>query len=912
MAHALHSNTSAQEQDSKLPPAHDWRTTDDHERQRRRERAESERPAIALNAEVPNLFNVRSRSGLGYQVEVRDIDVPRAACSCVDFRINGLGTCKHVEAVISFLQHRPKFRKEVRRVSSGSAWILPSTDRATLTIEGDKDQAPAALRSLFDEAGRLDGAASAEEAVEILQQDSSQNLLLSIELAPWLEARQQARERQTLRREYELKVQAGEWPQQETLLPLFPYQREGMLHLAFTERALLADEMGLGKTIQAIAACALLKRMGKAQRVLIVTPASLKTEWEEQIRRFTALEHRLVYGGRLKRLGAYTREGAPFFTLVNYEQVIADALDINMRLQPEIVVLDEAQRIKNWNTKTAQAVKRLRSRYAFVLTGTPIENRIDELYSLIDYLNPAIFGPLFRFNREFYSLDERGRPSDYRNLALLQERLRPVMLRRRKLEIETELPERSDHVRFLPLSPAQEQAYQGFEAIVARLVHAARRRPLTPAEQDKLMRTLAMMRMTCDTNYILDESDRACPKLGELEKIMEECRENPDVKVIVFSEWERMLQLVRGVCQKTGMGVAWHTGSVPQQRRRSEINRFKTDPQCRVFLSTDSGGVGLNLQNASVIVNCDLPWNPARLEQRIARAWRKNQKRAVTVINLVSEKTIEHRMLATIADKRGLADGVLDSVGDLSKIKLRTGRSALLARLEQIVIPVVPKTMPPPSPPADPGQVFAQQLACLMGGRIWRCEEHYLSEQEDAPSLVVIVERDAAQWQPRIEDVRDQAWKDNPAKPAKLIVLDRATNDALEAMIAAGLIKRPASTVRELKPGQASATPPLSSEEQQRIAAFRAQYLRKLKTAQVLLSADLAEEALSPARDALHALGCALAVARRLPPPPDVSAYAGEPWKALWPADAHVALSPLFTEPSSVSSEALKALSSAG
>jgi hypothetical protein len=144
-------------------------------------------------------------------------------------------------------------------------------------------------------------------------------------------------------------VQSGEWPAHETKVPLFPYQREGMLHLAFTERALLADEMGLGKTIQAIAACALLHRLGQARRVLVVTPASLKTEWEEQIQRFTDLPYQLVFGARFERLKAYDRAGAssrrtgseppvtrdsPFFTIVNYEQMLADALEVNARLSP--------------------------------------------------------------------------------------------------------------------------------------------------------------------------------------------------------------------------------------------------------------------------------------------------------------------------------------------------------------------------------------------------------------------------------------------------------------------------------------------------------------------------------------------------------------------------------------------------
>lgn len=139
-----------------------------------------------------------------------------------------------------------------------------------------------------------------------------------------------------------------------------------------------------------------------------------------------------------------------------------------------------AQRTKNWGNKTTQAIKRLRSRYAFVLTGTPIENRIDELHSLMDFLNPEVLGPLFRFNREYYELDERGRPCGYRNLDQLHARIAPYMLRRRKAEVETELPERSTRNHFVKLSDTQKSAYADHEREVARPASIDRRRPLSP------------------------------------------------------------------------------------------------------------------------------------------------------------------------------------------------------------------------------------------------------------------------------------------------------------------------------------------------------------------------------------------------------------------------------------------------
>jgi hypothetical protein len=879
----------------KLPSAHDWRTTDTDEINKRRLRAEQESFVISnLEPRYPvfSNFRVKSGSGLTYSVEIRDIASRQFACDCVDFRINGLGTCKHVEAVLLHLQAR--FRRLYQKAAgAGSERLEVSLDRAADTLQvAARNGLPAKLKKWFDSGGRLLPGWSPEQVIEELRSSKEKEfpeLRLSQELEPWLRNRAQVDERKQLRREYELKAQSGEWPSQETKVPLFPYQREGMLHLAFTERSLLADEMGLGKTIQAIAACALLYRLGKAYRALVVTPASLKTEWEDQIRRFTDLDYQLVFGGKLRRLAAYSRNGTtPFFTIVNYEQMVGDALEVNERLKPDIVVLDEAQRIKNWSTKTAQAVKRLNSRYAFVLTGTPIENRIDELHSLMDFLNPSVLGPLFRFNRDFYELDERGRPVACRNLDQLHQRIKPFMIRRRKADVETELPERSDRNHFVSMSDVQRDAYAPHEQQVLRLVNAAMRRPLTQQEQEKLQRELAMMRMICDTNYILNPDDRTCPKLKELAKLLDECAEN-DAKVIIFSEWERMLQLVRDFCGERGLGFAWHTGSVPQLRRRAEINAFKDDPQCRVFLSTDSGATGLNLQAASVVINCDLPWNPAKLEQRIARAWRKHQTRPVTVINLVSENTIEHRMLETLAMKHAVAESVLDKPGEVKEIKLRGGRQAFVERLQQLVTSTASQKPKPSAAaralPADPGLAFAQLAKERINGAMVRCEERYPHEGSHSV-IVVIVERDPAQVRERLSPLHGEVFgsgKTDPLAPVQLEVIDRATDEAIQRLIAAGLITKTTRAARPLFPAEdATAPAALSAEEQARAKGHRDQAARKLKFARVLAESDFVEEARPALLEAIHTFGRALAVESRLPEPADTRAALQAPLSHAW------------------------------
>lgn len=867
-----------------VPQPHNWRTTDEDEVNRRRSRAESE--SFRIVNEDPShpifsTFRVGSGSGLHYSVEIRSLQQRKFACSCVDFQINGLGTCKHIEAVLLYLtaRHRSIFRKAIPIASNRIEVVLDGAE-GTLRVESETTRLPRELAGLFDRNGLLK-TADVGEALDICRQSGNGLLRISQEVGPWLESRHRLQERHLLLREYEQRVQSGEWPQQETKVQLFPYQREGMLHLAFKERALLADEMGLGKTIQAIAACSLLHRLGKAGRVLVVTPASLKTEWEEQIQRFTDLSYRLVFGPRKARLASY---GAPcFFTLVNYEQMLVDALDVNECLKPDVIVLDEAQRIKNWNTKTAQAIKRLKSRYAFVLTGTPIENRIDELFSIMGFLDPAVLGSLFRFNRDFYELDGRGRPCGYRNLDQLHARIKPLMLRRRKADVETELPERTDRNFLVPLSPGQADSYEAHAGQVAKLMSIASRRPLTQQEQDKLMRELAMMRMICDTNFILDPEDRVCPKLSELEKLLEECRDNPGVKVLVFSEWERMLELVRELCERLGLGYAYHSGSVPQKRRRAEILLFKQDPACRVFLTTDSGGTGLNLQNASVVINCDLPWNPARLEQRIARAWRKHQVRPVTVINLVSENTIEHRMLGTLASKQALADGVLDLKGSLDEIEFRGGRQQMIARLQQLVSspPAPPATRPEPKVlPVDRALAFSQRASEKLGALLLRCEEHYPREGSHSV-LIAVVERDAPLWQERLRSAYEELFgngQSDPLAPVQFEVIDRVTADALQRLGEAGLLARSTRAVRSLHPsGEAADSQALTSEEQEKIRQHRQQAARKMKMVRLLVGGGMAEEAREPLSAAILSLGRALAAEQRLVEPEQASAVLAPP-----------------------------------
>jgi len=840
-----------------------WLSTDAEEIERRRLRGREEPirvEALEANSAFFGAFLARSGSGGSYRVEIRSLCEPINSCECPDHRINGLGTCKHIEAVRYRLERGGK-RRFRAAAAEGSGRIEIYLDRrdGTVRIQWPRRARPRSrarelLAPFFLENGELspdalDTLPALERAIAAAPARLRAGIRLSRQLAPWLEERRHEAERHLARQAFEADVAAGRQSLDVVNLPLYLYQQQGMLHLAFTGRALLADEMGLGKTVQAIAACELLRRLHGIRRVLVVAPASLKGEWEEQIAKFTGLASLIVQGTRPARLRQYRAES--FFYLANYEQVRPDLREMNEVLAPDVIVLDEAQRIKNWQTRTAEAVKRLTGRYAFVLTGTPLENRIDELYSIVQFLDPAIFGPLFRFNRDFYQLDERGRPIGYRNLDALHRRVRPIMLRRRKEEVEGQLPGRTINTYFVPMHPEQTERYEEYQARVARLAALARRRPLKKDEMERLQRYLACMRMLCDTPYILDRTCRIAPKVQELEKVLRELLEDGDHKILIFSEWERMLELVRDLSQKLGLAHAWHTGKVTQRKRRSEIRRFKDDPDCRLFLSTDSGSLGLNLQNADVVINLDLPWNPAKLEQRIARAWRKHQRRPVQVIDLVCEHSIEHRMLHLLEQKRGLAEAVVDGGDAVREMALPSGRAAFLERVEALT-GAAPAGPPPARTAAAPAGDPYARLGDEIRGR-WKDGVDLLEVHEDAGRRTLVVV--AARPDPALRRSIEQGIAEQfPGQPLQLEVLDRATFETIQRLLAAGVLRAPAEGGRTLHRSAALAGADATAAAERLEAARRrfSQAERKQRMATVLADGGFTVEALAPLTEAVE------------------------------------------------------------
>jgi superfamily II DNA or RNA helicase len=639
--------------------------------------------ALLGDYQVENPASKRS-----YLVAIRARTVGANTCTCPDFAVNTLGTCKHIEFLLHRLRRKPG---AAHAFAAGfrSAWSelgVRHGGRPRLLLRLG-DACPPALRALAKRHAGPDGVIAEGERVGALLHAAEQTgheLRVSDEARRFLAREADERHRRAALDQAFPRGAAD--PALATLLSgakLHPYQCEGAWFAATTGRCLLADDMGLGKTVQAIAVAELLRRHAHVRRVLVVTPVSLKGQWAEEIARFTK-HQALVVGGALEARTAAWRDQAPAIKIANYEQLLRDLPAINA-WGPDLLILDEAQRIKNRLTRAAVAVRRIDSPYLLVLTGTPLENRLDELHALVEVVDRHLLGPLFAF-RERHAIveDDSHRVVGYRDLDHLAETLRPLLLRRTRAQVLKDLPPRTQEVRRVPLTDAQRQYHDEDREIVARLVHKWRRcKFLSEADQLRMTCALQRMRMVCDSTYLLEPAVDDNRKLAELEAILDAELADPGTKVVLFSAWLKAHELVQRLLERRGWGHVFLHGGVAGKDRQELVRRFRDDPACRVFLATDAGNSGLNLQWAAVLVNLDLPWNPAVLEQRIGRIHRMGQARPVRIYNLVAEHSIESAIERTLAFKKGVFAGVLD--GGASEVRLDgTGLQRFMADLAAV------------------------------------------------------------------------------------------------------------------------------------------------------------------------------------------------------------------------------------
>ncbi len=683
-----------------------------------------------------------------YQLAIRGQRPGDNHCTCLDFATNELGTCKHIEYVLGQLEQKRGAKAAFARgyQPAFSELYLRNDGQRSIHFRAGGD-CPAlvvkAAGELFDaQCGwtlRPDKFDELHHFVSLVaklgHEFRADNAALDF-VAGHADAKRRVAALDDIFRRGADDVLLKKLLK----VPLYRYQAEGALFAVRAGRSLIGDDMGLGKTVQAIAAAEILARHFGVARVLVVCPTSLKYQWQSEIKRFAGRDSHVIAGGRAQRQVQYQQDD--FCKITNYEKLQPD-LDLISDWAPDLVIVDEAQRVKNWNTIAARALKRIDSTYAMVLTGTPLENKLEELISIVQFVDQHRMGPTWKLLHEHQLKDEVGRVTGYVGLERIGQTLAPIMIRRRKSEVLTQLPERTDQTLLVPMTEPQLVYHQENADTVAKIVTRWRKTGfLSDTDQRRLTCSLQNMRMSCNSTYLLDHETDHGVKADELAALLDNLFDQPDTKAVVFSQWTRTQDIVIRRLQARGIGFVSFHGGIPSEKRPALVDQFRDDPKCRVFLSTDAGATGLNLQHASILVNMDLPWNPALLEQRIGRIHRLGQKRPVQIVNFVAKGTIEEGMLSVLAFKRSLSAGILDggtgeiSLGgsrlsrfmkDIEKVTERMGEGVAVGAAEElasapVTIPEVPAVsaqtpsasgQPGPAAP-DPWQVLLQLGAGLI------------------------------------------------------------------------------------------------------------------------------------------------------------------------------------------------------
>lgn len=450
------------------------------------------------------------------------------------------------------------------------------------------------------------------------------------------------------------------------------YQKNGYKWLRTLEAwqfgGILADDMGLGKTLQVIAVLLAAKQEGRSETSLVVAPASLLFNWGEEFERFAPeLAISLITGTQEERRKKIEDYKTADVLVTSYDLLKRDIVHYEDK-EFTYEIIDEAQYIKNHTTAAAKAVKIIKSRFRYALTGTPIENRLSELWSIFDYLMPGFLYGYDVFKKEMESPIVKS--SDEKAMARLQKMVSPFILRRLKEDVLKDLPEKLEECRYVRFGETQQKLY---DAQVLHMREEIARQNPDEFNKNKMRILAELMRLRqicCDPSLCFENYRGEAAKLEACLQLVQSAIDGGH-RMLVFSQFTSMLEILQQKLDAEGIGYYTITGSTPKKKRLDLVKEFN-EGDVKVFLiSLKAGGVGLNLTGADVVIHYDPWWNQAVQNQATDRAHRIGQTRKVTVYKLIAKHTIEEKIQKLQETKKNLADqivgGEAGQLGSLSR-----------------------------------------------------------------------------------------------------------------------------------------------------------------------------------------------------------------------------------------------------
>lgn len=443
------------------------------------------------------------------------------------------------------------------------------------------------------------------------------------------------------------------------------YQQQGLNWLNFLDSfnfgGCLADDMGLGKTVQVLAFLLLQRAKGHAAN-LVVVPTSLVFNWQAEVQKFAPTLRVHVLHGTARRLGAHEFDGFDI-VLTTYNTVVSDIRQLK-EYTFNYVILDESQAIKNPDSQRYKAACLLQARNRVVLTGTPVENNTFDLYGQLSFACPGLLGSRQHFTDLFGSPIDKFK--DEGKARVLQRKISPFVLRRTKAQVARELPAKTEMMLYCEMGAEQRQVYEACRKEFHDMLLGLRD-DLPGKDSMHILQGLTKLRQICNSPALLPDQESYGQQSAKLEALTEEIRNRaPQHKILVFSQFVTMLDLVRQELQAAGITFEYLTGQT--RNRAAVVNRFQQDDKVRVFLvSLKAGGTGLNLTEADYVYLVDPWWNPAVENQAIDRSHRIGQTKNVVAVRLICPDTIEEKIMKLQEVKRELAQDLIKTDADLVK-----------------------------------------------------------------------------------------------------------------------------------------------------------------------------------------------------------------------------------------------------
>ncbi len=652
----------------------------------RRIKAKTAKYTIEFADNIYGEHLLTNEKGRHYHITFRDRKRKHGYCSCPDYRTNKLGTCKHlIFAFDKITAEKDLSDAQLPDYPFIEVYLNPFRGYKISWFHPDKPSGEVAelLYRYFGNKNFIDDEQSEGFIGFINNAAKYKQILIRPEVPEKVGKLSEASSLTHLKTESKISFT-------DLNAELLPFQKEGIKFATFKMGAVIADEMGLGKNIQAICTALLKKQLFGFRHTLVVCPASMIDQWVTNIEQFPN-EKVLNLNNTFDEVKNLNTTDRPLFRIISYEDLIRD-FEVIRNFPPDLLILDEAQRIVNYESLTFSVLKSIRRKHVLALTGTTIESRLIDLYSLMLLVDPGLLTPLWEFSYQhcYFDEDRPNKINGFYDLDKLNKKLEEVLIQRKKYEVIDDLPSLSQFNIPVKMHPIQQKLHRSFALAAFDQVN---KNLISSYDMQQLSGFIRNLRMVCSSTYLTDNTTNYSPKLEELDHILNGKLgiKYTNRKIVILTEWKRMQNIIAKMLESNKIHFIEITEDTTAKNKQIFLKQFDEDNQCKIMLTTEETALGLDLKITDTLINFDTPVSNMQKNNRLGIVDPIRHRAAkLTIINLMVENSIETWSLHAADFLRGQLDQIFSPYDLKTPFEILPGN---LETLKKALINLVEKPL---------------------------------------------------------------------------------------------------------------------------------------------------------------------------------------------------------------------------